>query len=236
MLGLALLFPHFPNTNISCKRVDKRKSSLHRGRESKSSLLRRVCWHAAHRHTGRPTSPLFASFPFSRETTRVTVTPAGRPLFSSPTLCQSIRWPRYQLACLVPPSCVNTVLLRPRDRPRPTIPSRVTHISGGPCCSRALAVWERQGLVGSVHREHWASSIQRRQPRPTSTRYKSGHWLFAPSGRTSADKTIQPLPHAGLVEVNISQRTDRYTTTTSSTVSRPGPPREAAGPGSKASC
>lgn len=123
-LGLALLFPHFPNTNTSCKWVDRRKSSLHRGRESKSSLLRRV-WHAGHRHTGRPTSPLFASSPFSRETTRVTVTPAGRPLFSPPTLCQSIRWPRYQLACLAPPSCVNTVLLRPRDRPRPTIPSRV---------------------------------------------------------------------------------------------------------------
>lgn len=67
VLGLALLFPHFPNTNISCKRVDRRKSSLHHGRERKSPLLRRV-WHAAHRSYGglRPRYLPVSHFPVKR--------------------------------------------------------------------------------------------------------------------------------------------------------------------------
>ncbi|KAK0754760.1 hypothetical protein B0T18DRAFT_44640 [Schizothecium vesticola] len=67
VLGLAILFPHFPTTNRSCKRVDRRGSSLHHDRESKSSLLRRV-WHAAHHHTAAciPVICQFPHFPVKR--------------------------------------------------------------------------------------------------------------------------------------------------------------------------
>ncbi|KAK1829610.1 hypothetical protein QBC39DRAFT_123938 [Podospora conica] len=192
-----------------------------------------------------PAPPLFASSPFSRETTRVTVTPARRPSFPSPIFYQSIRLSRYQLVCLAPPSRVNTVLLRPRDRPRPTTPSRVRCVCDFvQVHTRVVVLVARgRGRVGAARLgglspsptlDFFDSATPTSLPHLRNTSRDMG--FLAPPQAGLADKTIRPLRHVGLTEVNITQRTERYTTTPSCTVSRPGPLREAACPGSKASC
>jgi hypothetical protein len=245
--GTGYPFPAFSqHQQIMQTGRQKRKFPPSRPREQKFAPLTRLA-RGSPSYGGR--RPRYLPVPpFSRETTRVAVTPAWRPSFSSPILCQSIRWPRYQLACLAPPSCVNTVLLRPLDRPRPTMPSRVCCV-----CDLVQAGTHSWWCFVARGRYRWRVGAARLCVLTPSTtfgllRFRDADLVphlqgthrdigsLPPSGRASADKTIRPLRHVGLMEVNITQRTERYTTPPSCTVSRPGPPREAACPGSKASC